>query len=186
MLPSIRHLPLNNQHCSYSIIFNMLTLCHKGSSWQAWMDKVHLQNVLGCQWKIIKDHLLRKGKLVVHFLGRSQNQQTNTNWCLVESFSSAPAIPMTLMGLLPMSSSMAVPWWLTNLSDPFLNCSITVVITTLAKGINWPKMSQMSIILMYAVDGNLSITAMKMVVITNIVVRFTVTEAFYMSFHSYS
>ena len=88
---------------------------------------------------------------------------------------------MTLMGLLPMSSSMAVPWWLTWRFDPFLNCSITVVITTLAKGINWPKMSQMSIILMYAVDGNLSITAMKIVVITNIVVRFTVTEAFYIS-----
>ena len=76
------------------------------------------------------------------------DQQANANWCLVGSFSSFPAIPMTLMGALPMSSSMAVPWWFTSRSDPFLNCSITVVITTLAKGINWPKMSHMSIILM--------------------------------------
>ena len=101
----------------------------------------------------------------------------NFNCCLVVSFSSSPAIPMTLMGLSAASSCMAEPWWLTIRSDTFLICSITVVITTLANGINWPKMSQMSIILMYAVEGNLSITAMKMVVMTNIEVRFTVTEA---------
>ena len=121
---------------------------------------------------IFSGHSLRKNL---------QDHLANSNWCLLVGCSSNPAIPMTLIGLLPTSSSMAVPWWFTIRSDPFLSCSITVVITTLAKGINWPKMSQMSIILMYAVDGNLSITAMKMVVITNIVVRFTVTEAFYIS-----
>ena len=48
---------------------------------------------------------------------------------------------------------------------------------TSIKGIICAKMSHISIILTYAVDGSLSITAIKMVVITNIVVKFTVTAA---------
>ena len=162
------------------IIVISLTLCEKRFQLRGRNGKCATKN--GKKLENDQKTFVEESKTFWEVYGRRiQNQQANANWCLVGGFSSVPAIPMTLMEVLPMSSSMAVPWWLTSLSDPFLNCSITVVITTLAKGINWPKMSQMSIILMYAVDGNLSITAMKMVVITNIVVRFTVTEAFYIS-----
>ena len=49
--------------------------------------------------------------------------------------------------------------------------------TTSAKGTIWQRTSQMSIILMSEVGGRPSILLMKMVVITNMVVRFTLKAA---------
>ena len=49
--------------------------------------------------------------------------------------------------------------------------------TTCAKGTSWQRMSQQSIILMSDVGGKPSILLMKMVVITNIVVKFTLKAA---------
>merc|ERR1712115_67077 len=49
--------------------------------------------------------------------------------------------------------------------------------TTWAKGTSWQKTSQMSIILMSEVGGRPSILLMKMVVITSMVVRFTLKAA---------
>ena len=49
--------------------------------------------------------------------------------------------------------------------------------TTSAKGIIWQKTSHKSIILMSEVGGKLSILLMKIVVITNMVVRFTLKAA---------
>ena len=85
------------------------------------------------KWKMIKTIFGERKTFWTLFRRRIQNQQANPNWCLVDGFSSVPAISMTLMGVLPMTSPMAVPWWLTSRSDPFLNCSISVGITTLAK-----------------------------------------------------
>ena len=55
--------------------------------------------------------------------------------------------------------------------------SIAVRRTTSAKGTIWQRMSQMSIILMSEVGGRLSILLMKIVVITSIVVKFTLRAA---------
>ena len=55
--------------------------------------------------------------------------------------------------------------------------SIAVRRTTSEKGTNWQMISQMSIILESEVGGRLSILLMKMVVITNIVVKFTLKAA---------
>ena len=55
--------------------------------------------------------------------------------------------------------------------------SIAVRSTTSAKGTNWQRINQMSIILMSDVGGKLSILLMKMVVITSIVVKFTLRAA---------
>ena len=49
--------------------------------------------------------------------------------------------------------------------------------TTSVKGTSWQKTSQMSIILMSEVGGRLSILLIKMVVITSMVVRFTLKAA---------
>merc|ERR1712012_1333070 len=49
--------------------------------------------------------------------------------------------------------------------------------TTSAKGTIWQRTSHMSIILMSEVGGRLSILLMKMVVITSMVVRFTLKAA---------
>ena len=49
--------------------------------------------------------------------------------------------------------------------------------TTSAKGTNWQSMSQQSIILVDEVGGKPSILLMKIVVITNMVVRFTLKAA---------
>ena len=48
---------------------------------------------------------------------------------------------------------------------------------TSVKGTIWQRMSQMSIILTSEVGGRLSILLMKIVVITNMVVRFTLKAA---------
>ena len=55
--------------------------------------------------------------------------------------------------------------------------SIAVSKTTSTKGKIWQKISQMSIILMSEVGGRLSILLMKMVVITSMVVKFTLKAA---------
>ena len=55
--------------------------------------------------------------------------------------------------------------------------SIAVRRTTSEKGTNWQMISQMSIILESEVGGRPSILLMKMVVITNIVVKFTLKAA---------
>ena len=55
--------------------------------------------------------------------------------------------------------------------------SIAVRRTTSEKGTNWQMISQMSIILESEVGGRLSILLMKMVVITSMVVRFTLKAA---------
>ena len=55
--------------------------------------------------------------------------------------------------------------------------SIAVRRTTSEKGTNWQMISQMSIILESEVWGRPSILLMKMVVITNIVVKFTLKAA---------
>ena len=59
----------------------------------------------------------------------------------------------------------------------FLLCSMAVRRITSVKGTIWQRMSQMSIILMSEVGGRLSILLMKMVVITSMVVRFTLNAA---------
>ena len=59
----------------------------------------------------------------------------------------------------------------------FLWYSMAVRRTTSAKGTIWQRTSQMSIILMSEVEGKLSILLMKMVVITNMVVKFTIKAA---------
>ena len=59
-----------------------------------------------------------------------------------------------------------------------LRYSIAVRRTTSAKGTSWQKTSQISIILMSEVGGRLSILLMKMVVITSMVVRFTLSAAY--------
>ena len=55
--------------------------------------------------------------------------------------------------------------------------SIAVRRTTSTKGTSWQKTSQMSIILMSEVGGRLSIFPTKMVVITSMVVKFTLKDA---------
>ena len=55
--------------------------------------------------------------------------------------------------------------------------SIAVLKTTSRKGTTRQKISQMSIIFMSEVGGNSSILLVKMVVITNMMVRFTARES---------
>ena len=58
-----------------------------------------------------------------------------------------------------------------------LTYSKAVRSTTWKKGTNWQRINQMSIILISEVGGRLSILLMKMVVITSMVVRFTLNAA---------
>ena len=54
---------------------------------------------------------------------------------------------------------------------------MTNLTITSANGTSWQNMSQMSIILGKAVWGSFSMTLMKMVVMTNMLVRFTLKAA---------
>ena len=75
-----------------------------------------------------------------------------------------------------------LPWWLIVLvcsplapcSPPLLVYSMAVRRTTSQKGTSWHMINQMSIILIAEVGGSPSILLMKMVVMTSIVVKFTV------------
>ena len=91
---------------------------------------------------------------------------------LLESFSS------------PTLITLIVPWWLIVFCfSPLAPCSppllysMAVRRTTSQKGTSWHMINQMSIILIAEVGGRPSILLMKMVVITNMVVKFTLNAA---------
>ena len=79
--------------------------------------------------------------------------------------------------MLTVYASIILPWWLRAKEASSLLYSLKVMIQTSRKGIRMLKMSQISTILIYDVGGSFSITLMKMVVNTSIVVTLTVKAA---------
>ena len=86
---------------------------------------------------------------------------------------------MILLSFPGSGTSLGRPWWfiIWCLPSPSRKLSIRVKRQTSMNGMSWPKINQMSTIFTYAVEGSFSMTEMKRVVITNIVVRFALKAA---------
>ena len=93
-------------------------------------------------------------------------------------------VPLTSFEESSILITLIVPWWLmVFVFSPLTPCSPPLVYsmavrrTTSQKGTSWHMINQMSIILIAEVGGSPSILLMKIVVMTSIVVKFTVRAA---------